>query len=72
MIWHHCLREKKIIQPIMPRTMLSKLLCNEPAVLMQQNGCINNKKAHYLTVEGILYQMRTGYPWRNLPDEFGK
>jgi len=25
-----------------------------------------------LTVEGILYRMRTGCPWRDLPKEFGK
>lgn len=24
-----------------------------------------------LTVEGMLYRMRTGCPWRNLPDVFG-
>ncbi|WP_340613458.1 IS5 family transposase [Xenorhabdus thailandensis] len=56
----------------MPRTMLSKSLWNTLAVLMQQHGCIYHKDAHYLTFEGILYRMRTGCPWRDLPDEFGK
>ncbi|MBC8946856.1 MULTISPECIES: IS5 family transposase [Xenorhabdus] len=39
---------------------------------MQQSGCIYHKEEHYLTFEGILYRMRTGCPWRDLPDEFGK
>ncbi|WP_438818396.1 IS5 family transposase [Xenorhabdus bovienii] len=56
----------------MPRTMLSKSLWNKLAVLMQQSGGIYHKEEHYLTFEGILYRMRTGCPWRDLPDEFGK
>ncbi|WFQ79415.1 IS5 family transposase [Xenorhabdus sp. SF857] len=56
----------------MPRTMLSKSLWNKLVILMQQSGCIYHKEAHYLTFEGILYRMRTGCPWRDLPEEFGK
>ena len=26
----------------------------------------------YLYVEGMLYHIRTGIPWRDLPPEFGK
>ena len=25
-----------------------------------------------MTFEGILYRMRTGCPWRDLPEEFGR
>jgi len=32
---------------------------------------IYDKKSLRLTVEGILYRMRTGCPWRDLPMEFG-
>lgn len=32
---------------------------------------IYNKPAHRMTLEGILYRMRTGIPWRDLPSEFG-
>ncbi|AYA39240.1 IS5 family transposase [Xenorhabdus nematophila] len=56
----------------MPRTMLSKPLWNKLAVLMQQSGYVYHKEEHYLTFEGILYRMRTGCPWRDVPTEFGK
>ncbi len=39
---------------------------------MQQSGLIYHKEEHHLTFEGILYRMRTGCPWRDLPPEFGK
>ncbi len=39
---------------------------------MQQTGFIYHKTEHRLTLEGILYQMRTGIPWRDLPPEFSK
>ncbi len=39
---------------------------------MQHTGWVYNKPEHRLTLEGILYHMRTGIPWRDLPDEFGK
>ncbi|CDM90907.1 protein of unknown function [Xenorhabdus bovienii] len=38
---------------------------------MQQSGLFYHKEAHRLTLGGILYRMRTGYPWRDLPPEFG-
>ncbi|WP_338885554.1 IS5 family transposase [Xenorhabdus sp. TH1] len=31
-----------------------------------------HKEAHYLTFEGSLCRMRTGCPWRDLPEELGK
>ncbi|MBC8949842.1 IS5 family transposase [Xenorhabdus sp. TS4] len=56
----------------MPRTMLPASLRNKLFLFMQQNGLVYNKEEHHLTFEGILYRMRTGIPWRDLPDEFGK
>ncbi|RQJ37747.1 hypothetical protein IPC3_25915 [Pseudomonas aeruginosa] len=32
---------------------------------------IYNKRDLRMTVEGMLYRMRTGCPWRDLPKEFG-
>ncbi len=55
----------------MPRTMLTdarwKLLFNT----MKSTGRVYDKPEHRMTFEGILYRMRTGLPWRDLPIEFG-
>ena len=32
---------------------------------------IYNKRDLRMTVEGMLYRMRTGCPWRDLPEAFG-
>ena len=37
-----------------------------------QEHRIYNKPNLRNTIEGILYRMRTGLPWRDLPDFFGK
>ena len=55
----------------MPRTLLtdelwSKLL----AILLEFN--LYDKPNLRRTIEGILYRMRTGCPWRNIPATFGK
>ena len=39
--------------------------------IMRQNG-VYDKSCLRLTVEGILYRMRVGCPWRDLPKYFGK
>jgi transposase len=39
--------------------------------LLMQTGRVYHKPEHRRTLEGILYRMRTGCPWRDLPDEFG-
>ena len=39
--------------------------------IMYLTGRIYNKPEHRMTLEGILYRMRTGIPWRDLPQEFG-
>jgi transposase len=40
-------------------------------LLMKNTGRIYNKPEHRKTVEGILYRLRTGIPWRDMPPEFG-
>lgn len=39
--------------------------------LMLDTGRVYNKPEHRSTLEGILYRMRTGCPWRDLPEAFG-
>lgn len=39
--------------------------------VMKNTGRIYNKSEHRMTFEGILYRIRTGVPWRDLPKEFG-
>ena len=39
--------------------------------IMNLTGRIYNKPEHRMTLEGILYRLRTGIPWRDLPQEFG-
>ena len=38
---------------------------------MYLSGRVYSKPEHRMTFEGILYRMRTGIPWRDLPSEFG-
>jgi transposase len=38
-------------------------------ILLQK--AIYNKRNLRMTVEGVLYQMRVGCPWRDLPEVFG-
>jgi transposase len=52
--------------------MLTDLYWNKLSALMLHTGWVYNKPEHRLTLEGILYHIRTGIPWRDLPDEFGK
>jgi transposase len=39
--------------------------------IMYLTGRIYKKSEHRMTLEGTLYRMRTGIPWRDLPREFG-
>ena len=39
--------------------------------VMKSTGRIYNKPEHRMTFEGILYRLRTGIPWLDLPTEFG-
>ena len=54
----------------MPRLMLNDELWTKlQRILLQMN--VYYKKTLRMTVEGILFRIRTGQPWRDLPPEFG-
>ena len=55
----------------MPRTMLSDNAWEKLKQIFKESGRVYNKYEHRNTLEGILYRMRTGIPWRDLPSEFG-
>ncbi|WP_460428910.1 transposase, partial [Azotobacter armeniacus] len=55
----------------MPRSMLTDELWSKlEKVLLQQ--AIHHKPDLRMTVEGMLYRMRAGCPWRDLPSAFGR
>ena len=54
----------------MPRTMLNDELWLKLWPIMSENG-VYDKPDLRLTTEGILYRMRSGCPWRDLPSYFG-
>ncbi len=56
----------------MPRLMLTDDDWVRLCELMKQTGRVYQKRAHRMTLEGILYRVRTGCPWRDLPAEFGR
>jgi transposase len=55
----------------MTRLMLTDELWSKLRIIMLEHG-IYDKLHLRKTVEGILYRMRTGLPWRDLPSIFGK
>jgi len=55
----------------MPRTMLTDDRWEKLLLLLRHTGRIYNKIEHRKTFEGILYRMRAGCPWRDVPDFFG-
>ena len=55
----------------MPRLMLNDEHWSKLRIIMREHG-IYDKPMLRLTVEGILYRLRTGIPWRDLPADFGK
>lgn len=55
----------------MPRTMLTDKHWEKLLKLMLRTGRIYNKIEHRMTIEGILYRMRVGCPWRDIPKAFG-
>lgn len=54
----------------MPRLMLNDEFWSKLKKILLQES-IYNKRNLRLTVEGILYRMRVGCPWRDLPKAFG-
>lgn len=55
----------------MPRLMLKDEHWEILYIAMLNTGRVYDKPEHRMTMEGILYRMRTGLPWRDLPKEFG-
>ncbi len=55
----------------MPRTMLNDEQWTKLYTILLETSRIYNKKDHRKTFEGILYRMRAGCPWRDLPEYFG-
>ncbi len=55
----------------MPRTMLTDNAWKKLKHVLTESGRVYNKYEHRNTLEGILYRMRTGIQWRDLPPEFG-
>ena len=54
----------------MPRLMLSDELWSKLEKILLQES-IYNKRDLRMTIEGMLYRMRVGCPWRDLPEAFG-
>lgn len=55
----------------MPRLMLNDEHWSKLKTILLQQG-IYHKPDLRMTVEGILYRMRSGCPWRDLPETFGR
>ena len=55
----------------MPRMMLTDQHWKKVSEAMNSTGRVYDKPGHRMTMEGIIYRMRTGCPWRDLPSEFG-
>lgn len=53
------------------RTILTDNLWKRLAYLLDKTGRVYNKPEHRNTTEGILYRIRTGCSWRDLPPQFG-
>ncbi|EGR03940.1 transposase DDE domain protein [Vibrio cholerae HE-40] len=56
----------------MPRTMLTDKAWETLKQILKETGRVYNKYEHRDTLEGILYRMRTGIQWRDLPEKFGR
>ncbi len=55
----------------MPRTMLTDEYWEKLSQLMLYSDRIYNNAEHRSTLEGIIYRMRVGCPWRDVPESFG-
>jgi transposase len=54
------------------RTILTDKLWFRLAYLLDRTGRVYKKAEHRNTIEGILFRIRTGCPWRDVPAEFGR
>ena len=55
----------------MPRQMLTDEHWSKLKPILLQQGIYDKTDLRTTTVEGILYRMRTGCQWRDLPEAFG-
>ena len=55
----------------MPRLLLTDEHWSKLKPIMREAG-IYDKSNLRATVEGVLYKLRVGCPWRDLPKEFGR
>ena len=55
----------------MPRLLLTDELFSKLLIILRQEN-IYHKKNLRLTLEGMLYHLRVGCPWRDLPTYFGR
>jgi transposase len=62
--------ETKLNEFIMVRLMLNDEFWSKLRNTMLEHGIYNKSNLRKM-VEGILYRMRMGCPWRDLPEEFG-
>ncbi|GLR71650.1 hypothetical protein GCM10007852_25580 [Agaribacter marinus] len=54
----------------MPRLMLTDEHWSKLRTILLEDR-VYDKPEHRQTMEGILYRMRVGCPWQDLPDTFG-
>lgn len=55
----------------MTRLMLSDEYWSKLRIILRQHGIYDKPKLRMM-VEGVLYRMRVGCPWRDLPSKFGR
>ena len=53
-----------------PRKMLTDQTWEFLNETFRETGRVYNKYEHRMTLEGILYRLRTGTQWQDLPEEF--
>ncbi len=55
----------------MPRLTLNDERWSTLKSILLEEGIYENKNLR-TAVEGVIYRMRTGVPWRDVPKEFGR
>ena len=70
-ISYNLLRQKQTNEITMPRLMLNDKMWSKLSSILLEDR-VYNKCEHRYTMEGILYRMRVGCPWRDLPEFFGR
>ena len=66
----YCLPQQRNKASLMTRTKLNDELWHKLFIILRQIN-VYNKPNLRRTVEGMLYRIRVGCPWRDLPSYFG-